>query len=216
VSKIIGYVPVIGSVTGDAIESGADFLQHIDHELIRNKLKMISKCGDIIDQCEVARKVARQLTNRYKEQLTRLQDDTTEIDNDCCSRCKRILPRGEPLDESEPAERVALFAVNYIVSAVADQDIKMFKFRKANDKDSLVQMLVELACRAHEFTSCSLKRCCDNPNQYLLFGPKSNTNSQIQPQQVPITENQVRNLFHYEKFSFTSISENNLTIFHRL
>lgn len=187
-------VPHIGSVLELASNQIVKYLEDKDHAMIQDKLKMVSNCGDIIEQCEIARRVARRLADRYKEQLIRLHNKNEEINPGFGSCCKRILPYIEPFDEREPAERVASFAVNYIISAVADQSIKSSKSPEASRKDSLVEMLVELACRARG-PKLDVPKCYhNNPNHYLPLAPKSSTTPSTIQQLVLMVENQVRHL----------------------
>lgn len=201
-SKVLNYVPHIGSTIQATGGQVAKFLEDKDHELIRNKLKMISRCGDITEQIEVARQVARRLTDRYKDQLSRLDIKFEEVNGGCCSCYKSIISFIRSSDAKQieiPAERVATFAVNYIVSAVADENIKLLKLRKANDKDALVQMLLELACRAPGPKSCLPKCCHNNPNLYLPLAQKFNTNLSTEKQQLSHNENQVRHIINCVK-----------------
>jgi hypothetical protein len=191
ISKGVNYVPNIGSALGTGADITAQVVGYIDHEVIKSKLEMISNCGDIIEQHEVARRVARRLVDRYKEQLLCLSHENKTFNQSCCSSCKSKLPFIKRYDGREPAKRVAAFAVNYIVSAVADQSIKNLRLKKANDADSLVEMLVELACRARG-PGISIPTCFyDDPNQYLPRTPKMKTDSSTQQQAIPLTENQV-------------------------
>jgi hypothetical protein len=206
VSRGVSYIPHIGSILEAAGNQTSQILEYLDHEHIRNKLKIISECGDLNDQCEVARRVARRLANRYKEQLMRLSDENEKIDACCCSCCAGILPWMKKLDTKEPAKRVAFFAVSYIISAVADESVKTFRLKQATTKDSLVEMLVHLACRARG-PKITVPKCLhDNPNLYLPLISKPKTDSLVQQQQVPLIENQVRHLLNSAEYFSSHIS----------
>jgi hypothetical protein len=156
-------------------------------------LKIISKCGDVNEQADIARRVARRLADRYEEQLKRLDNNNKEMKTSCYAGCKSKLLCIEPIDDDEPTERVATFAVDYIISAIADQNIKTLKLKKADNKDVLVEMLVELVCRARG-SSCSIPKCFhDDPNQYVPLKPVLNNAST--GQQQSISEEQVRYVF---------------------
>ncbi|CAF3658848.1 unnamed protein product [Rotaria sp. Silwood1] len=152
---------------------------------------MISDCGDVVEQCEIARKVARKLANRYREQLVRLHGENEKIDGGCCS-CLKLLPFIDSDDDDPPAARVATFAINYIISAIPDQSITKLKFKHGNKQDSLVQLLVELACSARG-PSITLPKCIhDDPNQRLPLAPKLKPVLQHQQQLISSSRNQVR------------------------
>jgi len=193
ISPFLGFIPNAGPFIQTGIDQVSGCIGDIDHELIRNKLKIISKCGDVNEQNDIARRVARRLADRYEEQLKRLDNNNKEMKTSCYAGCKSKLLCIEPIDDDEPTERVATFAVDYIISAIADQNIKTLKLKKADNKNVLVEMLVELVCRARG-SSCSIpKRFHDDPNQYLPLKPVLNNAST--GQQQSISQEQVRYVF---------------------
>jgi hypothetical protein len=144
------------------------------------------------------------LADRYNVQLRRLHHKNEEINTGCCCSCwKSILPFIEPFDDRAPAKRVATFAVNYIISTLVDESIKTSRFEKANDnKDLLVEMLVELACRARG-PKITVPKCYhDDPNQYLpSLASNSNNGLLSQQEQMPPIGNQVRHSFKSAAYS---------------
>ncbi|CAF0729670.1 unnamed protein product [Adineta steineri] len=189
ISPLLGAIPVAGSAIQTGSDMAATYLEDKDYELIRDKLEIISRCGDIIEQSNIGRRVARRLTDRYHEQLKRLHSKNKEINESYYTWCIRKLPCIESPDTDEPAKRVATFAVNYIISAITNQSIKTLKLKTVKDnKDVLVEILVELACRAHG-SCCSIpKWFYDDSNQYLPLKPI--LNNTLVDQQQPISEEQ--------------------------
>ncbi|CAF0712112.1 unnamed protein product [Adineta steineri] len=189
ISPFLGAIPVAGSAIQQGSDMAATYLEDKDYELIRDKLKIISSCGDVTEQSNIARRVARRLADRYHEQLKRLHSKNKEINESCYIQCISKLPCIESPDADEPAKRVATFAVDYIVSAIANQSIKTLKLKTVKDnKDVLVEILIELVCRAHG-SCCSIpKWFYDDPNQYLLLKPI--LNNTLADQQQPISEEQ--------------------------
>ena len=127
-SSFTGLIPFFGQSGPVVAGYMANLMEERDFELINDKLKLISKCGDVVELRAVAYRVAKRLTNRYKEQLSRL-----------CSK--------------DSAEKLAEFVNQYIVSAVVNQNIATFRFQKANDQDSLVEMLLTLGVHQIQFQS---------------------------------------------------------------
>ncbi|CAF0715323.1 unnamed protein product [Adineta steineri] len=190
ISPLLGAIPHAGSIIQKGNEHLATYLEDKDHELIRNKLEIISDCGDVIEQSNIARRVARRVADRYHEQLKRLHSKNKEINESCYAWCIRKLPKIDSLDKNEPAKRVATFAVNYIISAVTNQTIKILKLKTVKDnKDVLVEMLVQLACGSHG-SCCSIpKWFYDDPNQYLPLKPILNNTSPDQQQSISEEQN---------------------------
>ncbi|CAF0737319.1 unnamed protein product [Adineta steineri] len=190
ISPHLAAIPHAGSTIQKGNEYLATYLEDKDHELIRNKLEIISDCGDVIEQSDIARRVARRLADRYQEQLKRLHRRNKKINRSCYVWCISKLPKIESLDENAPAKRVATFAVNYIISAVTNQTIKILKLKTVKDnKDVLVEMLVQLACGAHG-SCCSIpKWFYDDPNQYLPLKPILNNTSPDQQQSISEEQN---------------------------
>lgn len=169
-------MPVAGAALEQVLGKTGEILQDKDYELIQDKLKMISNCGDVVEQIEIGCKVAWKLAKRYKEQLLRLQENNNDVQGGCCSFCKCLRRCIDSGDNDSPSERVASFAVHYIVSAVADQSIKALGLKNANDQKSLVYMLVDLVSRARgpkmRMPECIYK----NPNLILPLTTSSQTN----------------------------------------
>ncbi|CAF3802331.1 unnamed protein product [Rotaria magnacalcarata] len=182
ISKGMSSIPKIGFILELPTGKVAEKLDEIDYNLIKNKLEVISSCGDVIDQCNVARRVARQLADRYKEQLLMLHNPNDNIHEDCCSCCKSIMRScAKPINHSRPAERVATFAVSYIVSVVADDSIKVFE--KVSGTDSLAHMLVSLVSDAHGSKTYIPKCIATDLDLLLPLIPKPNVEQQSSQEQ---------------------------------
>ena len=190
-SEGVNSIPEIGSALSFPVSQTAKFIGDNDYNCIKSKLKMVSDCGDIYQQNEVARRVALRLTNRYKDQLIRLHNQSEDSSNGWCSCCKKIIPFVKKFDDREPAKRVATFAVSYIISAIADQSITKLGLTKATDEASLEEMLVELCCLAKGSTISIPKCIYDDPNQYL---PPAIPDRLNQQQPASSTDDQVRYL----------------------
>ncbi|CAF4546541.1 unnamed protein product, partial [Rotaria sp. Silwood2] len=87
VSKGVAKVPTVGSALEIATSITASQLENMDYQSIQEKLTIFSDCGNVFDQCEIAGKVARQVTDRYQEQLLRLLDENEQVIVGCCAKC---------------------------------------------------------------------------------------------------------------------------------
>lgn len=158
-------IPQIGGLLESATEKIAKQVEKIDYKRIQSQLEVLSNCGDPMEQCDIARRVARQVTDRYKDQLIRIDNSNATISTGCSSCCKKTNNR-TPLDE------LVLFAVSYIVSTVVKKE--MPEKNGNNNKDWLVDALVDLVSNASEPETCMPKCCSAGKNIILPLSSKPN------------------------------------------
>ncbi|CAF1379250.1 unnamed protein product [Rotaria sordida] len=115
--KGLKYVPVAGEYLDTALDVGSDFLYGKDYDIIQNKLSIFNTMGDHTEFSSAARKIAFEITDRYRKQLVRLATEPTNPSNGS----KIIHSMKEQLydeqDSNLPAERVANFAVKLRIKA---------------------------------------------------------------------------------------------------
>ncbi|CAF1254196.1 unnamed protein product [Rotaria sp. Silwood1] len=125
--KGLKYVPVAGEYLDTALDVGSDFLYGKDYDAIQNKLSIFNTMGDHTEFSSAARKIAFEITDRYKKQLVRLATEPTDPSNGSKIIHSMKEQLYEKQDSNRPAERVANFAVNSKPVATDDKKNKQLK-----------------------------------------------------------------------------------------
>jgi hypothetical protein len=144
------FVPTFGSVLRPILENGSDFLFSKDYTLIQEKLSLISGMGNHAEFLSVARQVAREITDRYKDQLLLLAPDHIELSR---APTAVTIARESMLDRKDtnmPAERVANFAIKYVIETIRDQDLLELGFssKPKTTMNDLANILIRIISSA--------------------------------------------------------------------
>ncbi|CAF3758944.1 unnamed protein product [Rotaria sp. Silwood1] len=193
------YVPIAGTILTTVLEISSDFVYEKYYGTTQNKLSIFNTMGDHMKFSSAAREVDCEITNRYKKQLARSAKEPTDSPNGS----KIIHSIREQLIEEQdsnlPAERVANFAVKYVIETIRDMDLKKLGFNvkptKIDDPDKsgvtimpktrindLPDILINIICSAKS----------NLPRRFFKFA-KLDVNYRLPIQQKSSSETQAEN-----------------------
>lgn len=173
-AKPFSFVPTFGSMIEGALKISSDLIAKIDHDIVRKKLSFIAKLGSLDQLHCIAYNVAETITNLYREQILRLdeeksQNDTkqTEHSDDCVK---------DDLYQDRLTDRVALFAAMSFVEAIRDKKLKKLGSPKDNKLESFTNIIIRCICGAEPSwkqkilnrLSCCCCCCCCSEDQLQL------------------------------------------------
>ncbi|CAF1174970.1 unnamed protein product [Adineta ricciae] len=189
-SDIIGgVIPVGNTVVSTAAKGISSLLKKHEYDKYQTRISSLIEDRDIFELTDLARRIARELADRYEEQLLRLKSKFDEPPTFCryCLRICRCFRRKNKVDDSSetkqlsiesPSRYVAQFGVAFVVQTILDknsEDIKIFSGIETND---LAKNLVELICCAKpNLTSKVLRRMNLHEYKNLPYTPLSNMNT---------------------------------------
>lgn len=130
-SKFLSLIPAIGNSLDTVVSVATTGLEKIDEERITNILKAVAELGTLTEIKRAAESTARQLTERYSDQLNQLATENKKP----TSNWEKIKEGGKSIYETtkefvikeqatSPPKELAEFAVSQIVSALLDLSIK--------------------------------------------------------------------------------------------
>ena len=105
-------MPTGGGVVSTAASLASTLLKNHEYEKFQDRMALITESRDILELNELARQIARELADRYEEQLLQLDPEVKEVpcvDCSCCRKlfcCKKDQTTTEPTGE-HPVKKVA-------------------------------------------------------------------------------------------------------------
>jgi hypothetical protein len=176
-----GIVSTLSSVIGSQLQ------QH-EYERYQDRMALVTDVGAVEELTDVARQVARQLADRYKEQLLRLQP-RPEVPVVCCSCCysccvscgcckkddSSVKPKSTK--SIHPAEQVAQFGVVFAVRGIIHGELDNIEFSDDTKCEDLAKVLTKLICSAKptNIKSKVLRLMNLDKNANLPYTPFENT-----------------------------------------
>ena len=172
-----GIVSAVSSIVGSQ-------LQQDEYDRYKNRMALVTDVGSVEELTDVARQVARQLADRYKEQLLRLQPRPKEVPVVCCSCCvscgccKKDASSDKPRSTKSihPAEQVAQFGVVFVVHSIIHGELDSIEFSDDTKCEDLAKVLTKLICSAKptNIKSKILRRMNLDKNTNLPYTPFEN------------------------------------------
>ncbi|CAF0901596.1 unnamed protein product [Adineta steineri] len=156
VESVLGVaLPTGGEVAGGVASVVSSSLRNHEYKRYEERISLITNVGTVEELSDVSRQVARELADRYKEQLlslTIIPHHRCRICSWCC-RCFRKDQKNQPSTndnskEAKPAEEIAKFGIASIVRAILHGDIAEAKEYNYIGPNDLVHILVAVTCRA--------------------------------------------------------------------
>jgi hypothetical protein len=138
---------------------------------------------------DLARQVARELADRYEEQLLKLNPSFNEVPEVCCLCCLRCLRRlcpcckdkdksseeMKPLQEKPPVQIVAEFGIAFAIQSIVEEKSEDMKISNGMKTIDLVKSIAEVICRAKPTrTARVLQRMHLDKNTVLPLTPLQN------------------------------------------
>ena len=185
---IIGsVVPSGGQVVSSAAKGVSGLLKMHEYDRYQSRMSLIIEDRDILQLNDLARQVARELADRYEEQLLKLKttfDEELTLCNWCRRLCRcfrrenRVDSAGttkSPSDES-PVKHVVQFGVAFAIQSILDERSEDIGIRADMETHELAQRLVELICRAKaNLTAKVLRRMNLNQRAILPYTDRDDT-----------------------------------------
>jgi hypothetical protein len=166
-SRIAQGIGILGSVVGAAMPTGGGLvggaaslfssqLQEYEYNEFQSRLSSIAAVGTTEELTDVARQVARELAERYEDQLLRLNARSDEVSLICrwCCSCFRRSNKDPSTAEKEstlknhPTGQIAQFGIALVVQAIFDGDMDEQAYSARIKPSDLVKNIVEIICRA--------------------------------------------------------------------
>ncbi|CAF1085929.1 unnamed protein product [Adineta ricciae] len=144
---IASLVPTGGEVISCVTGQVSSQLKDREHERYQNRMSEVIKDQDTLELLELARLVARELANRYRDQLLTIGsnfDQAPQQSQRCCSifpRRNKVKPCGNP-GVDDLIEKVTSFGIGFAVRSIIGGDLGKFQ------RETLHMNLAELVSRA--------------------------------------------------------------------
>ena len=147
-----GAISTIAGFAGDKIKEQ-------EHQEFQERMSIIANVGNMEELNEVARRIARRLTDNYKEQLIRLHERPEPSSTCCCDYlpcCSKrtvtvTVTTPTPKDNNQgtkTSREVAQLGVNFMRQAILVEKLNDLKLKDGMTADELVESLVQLISRA--------------------------------------------------------------------
>ena len=145
-----GAISAIAGFAGDKIKEK-------EHQDFQERMSFIANVGNIEELNEIARRIARRLTDNYNEQLVSLNERPEPSSTCSCDRLpcfsKQTVTVTEPAPKdnnqgTKTAKEVAQFGINFMRQAILVENLNDLKLKDGMTGDELVESLVQLISRA--------------------------------------------------------------------
>lgn len=143
-----------GVVSGAAKVLGLALKKH-EYNKFQTRMSLIIEGRDTVELTDLARQVARELADRYEEQLLQLNEDFNEVPKVCCDCCAGLRCKNKDASSNEtkprrpkPAKIVAQFGVTFVINTILNEESEDIKISDDMTTIELAKSLVELICRA--------------------------------------------------------------------
>ncbi|CAF1058235.1 unnamed protein product [Adineta ricciae] len=144
---IASVVPTGGEVISCIAGQVSSQLKDHEHERYQNRMSEVIKDQDTLELLELARLVARELANRYRDQILTIGshfDQAPKQSQRCCSifpRRNKVKPCGNP-GVDDLIEKATSFGIGFAVRSIIGGDLRKFQ------RETLHMRLTELVSRA--------------------------------------------------------------------
>jgi hypothetical protein len=186
VANMIGAsIPTGGGALSVGVKIISTLLKEHKYNQFADRMALITDDRDILDLADLSRQIARQLADRYEEQL--LQLDPNKIPQVCfpcfeklrirCKKEKKDEPSNKPkiIGRKHPAKRVAQFGVAFAIQSIIEKksdEINIYEDMKTED---LAMSIVQLICCAKpNIKSKVLRRMNLDKKMILPYEPLRN------------------------------------------
>ncbi len=185
IGDIIGAaMPTGGNVVSTAASAVSYFLKQHEYTKFEKRMSLIIEDRDTVELTDLARQVARELADRYKEQLLKLNPSFNEVPQVCCRCC--ACPRRKdkvkssnqmkPLREKPPVKIVAEFGIAFAIQSIVEEKSEDIKISDDMETIDLAKSIVEVICRAKPTIKARvLRRMHLDKNKILPHTPLENT-----------------------------------------
>ena len=147
-----GAISAIAGFAGDKIKEK-------EHQDFQERMSFIANVGNMEELNEVARRIARRLTDNYQEQLVSLNERPEPSSICCCDCLPGFSKQTVTVTVTEPvlknsnqgtktSREVAQFGVNFMRQAILEENLDDLKLKDGMAADGLVESLVQLISRA--------------------------------------------------------------------
>jgi hypothetical protein len=188
---IIGAaMPTGGNVVSTVASAVSSFLKQHEYTRYEKRMSWIIEDRDTVELNDLARQVARELADRYEEQLLTLNPGFNEVPQVGCLWCLRCLhclcpcckdkdkssEKMKPRREKPPVKLVAQFGIAFAIQSIVKEESEDTKIYNGIETIDLVKSIVELICRAKPtITARVLRRMHLDKNTILPHTPLPNT-----------------------------------------
>jgi hypothetical protein len=156
-------VCILGNIVGASMPNGGgvlsavtgligDQLQQHEYNRFQDRMALVTDVGTVEELADIARQVARQLADRYEEQLLCLKERQVPVVCCscciCCKCCKKDDSSAKPRKSIHPAEKIAQFGVVCAVQGILDEELEQLEFNDDTKCEDLAKAIANLICRA--------------------------------------------------------------------
>lgn len=147
----------VGFAAAFGIRSFTSLLKCIDSSRQQNKIDLLLKNRAQQDLLEIARLVAFEITERYRDQIRRLAEanknpflvvNPNTDETVAKGKWKESIPFVDSYDEDPPTIRVARFGVTFLLRAFQGERIKQSDLQKKIDDQNVVELFVNIISRS--------------------------------------------------------------------
>ncbi|CAF0747101.1 unnamed protein product [Adineta steineri] len=183
------HMPAGGGVVSSLADRLGSVLRDHEYKRYEERMALITDVGTVEELTNVSRQVARELADRYEEQLLSLTANPHHKRRICswCCRCFRKDQENQPSandnskEETNSAEKIAKFGIASIVKAILHDDIDEAKEYNDIEPKDLAHILVAVTCRAKPEIKSKVRRKLNLEKKAILLHERLKSSKQETP-----------------------------------
>jgi hypothetical protein len=134
-------------------------LQKHEYNRYQNRMAVVTDVGTIEELTDVARRIARQLADRYQNQLLSLILRPDEVPQACLSSCPCFSRKNNANSSTvQPWNQIAQFGVAFTVQGILDGKIDNEQFSDDTKCEDLAKVITQLICSAKPTMKAKVRR----------------------------------------------------------